>query len=159
VNEESRKELHEQFVRKVAKDHPVGTPVAAHELTRLARTLGTQLPAAYAEFLRRHGALVCSTAMRDAPGAERAELRQLLAPQDVVNISRAMWCDLLPVDMFIFGFDANDNTLCFQVGNQARDDAPVFMWSAKRERLLRVAESFDELLAYSLAGARNGVAA
>jgi hypothetical protein len=122
-----------------AGDHAGGTPVAAYELAKVARALGTQLPGAYVEFLRQHGALELS-------GAGSAKLRQILPPEEALKKSREMWCVQLPVDMFVFGFDNRGNALCFQQRNMAGEDTPVFLWSAKSGRIARVADSFKELV-------------
>jgi hypothetical protein len=140
-------------------DDAGGTPVAAHELTRLSRALGTQLPKAYQEFLRQRGAVEWSDAAAGARGEGRAGVRQILPPEEALKKSRDMWCVQLPVDMFVFGFDTRGNALCFQQSKMAGDDTAVFLWSAKSGRITQVADSFKELLAAQVAGAKAGAGA
>jgi hypothetical protein len=130
-----------------AGDHAGGTPVAAHELTKLSRALGTPLPQAYVEFLRQQGAVEWGGAASGTREGGPAKLSRILPPEEALQKSREMWCVQLPVDMFVFGFDSRGNALCFQQGKMAGEDTPVFLWSIKSGRMVRVADSFNELLA------------
>jgi hypothetical protein len=159
VSEEDRKKWLETIGSIKAGVLAGGTPVAAHELTKLSRALGAQLPMAYVEFLRQHGAAEWGHAEPAGRGERPAKLRQILSPEEALKKSREMWCLQLPVDMFVFGLDNRGNMLCFQQCKMAGADTPVFLWSAKSGRIVRVADSFNELLAVQVAGAKAGAAA
>jgi hypothetical protein len=147
VSKEDQKKWVKSVGSMPAEDHAGGTPVAAHELMKLSRALGTPLPRAYVEFLQQQGTMewdgVASGAREEGP----AKLRRILSPEEALKKSREMWCGQLPVDMFVFGFDSRGNALCFQQSKMAGEDTPVFLWSIKSGRIVRVADSFNELLA------------
>lgn len=158
IEEDRKKSLEAGGLVKVG-ENAGGTPVAAHELTTLARALGTPLPKAYSEFLRQHGAIEWNTTASGTRGAGPAKLRQILAPQEALKKSREMWCLQLPVDMFVFGFDHRGNALCFQQCKMDGEDTPVFLWSTKSGRISRVADSFSKLLTATMGTPKAGAPA
>ena len=146
--ENSRSVLHDQFVRAFVDPGDKIIPVSSGELARVARLLSTQLPAAYVQFMRQYGPVCCHSIVRllAEHGLSYADLRQMLAPQEVLKKSRDLWCRQLPVDVFVFALDSTRNAFCFRQSRSAQDDAPVLWFSVQREKLVEIGESFDGLL-------------
>ena len=80
MNEESRNELHAQFVLAFASHDPAPHAVSESELAELAKLLTTHLPASYSQFLRGHGPVFCPTILRLTldHGLDHPDLRQIL---------------------------------------------------------------------------------
>jgi hypothetical protein len=146
--EESRNELHAQFARLFVDPSAKRSTVTSLELAQLARLLTTQLPASYVQFMRQYGPVSCHSILQliAQRGLSYADLRQLLAPQDVLNKSRDLCCRQLPVGVFVFAVDSRRNAFCFRQSTSAQDDAPVLLFSVQQEKLVELRESFDGLL-------------
>jgi len=148
MTEESRNELHVQFVLAFAAHDPAPHAVSESELAGLAKFLTTHLPASYSQFLRRHGPVFCPTILRLTldHGLDHPDLRQILTPQLVLQRSRELWCQQLPVDLFAFASDCMGNAFCFRQSKTPQDDAPVMFFSRQADELMELGETFDELL-------------
>jgi hypothetical protein len=146
--EEPRSELHAQFVLTFAERGSTRNPVSEEELAELAKLLNTHLPASYCQFMRKHGPVYCPTILRLSVecGLEHPDLRQFLTPQQVLKKSRELWCQQLPVDLYVFANDCMGNAFCFSQSKVPLDDAPVLFLSRQVEELVNLGESFDELL-------------
>jgi hypothetical protein len=122
--------------------------VTWRELSGMARLLSTQLPGAYVEFLRRHGAVSCHAVLRSI--VERRlgypDLCRFLEPRDVLKLSRELWCGQLPVDVYAFAVDSMGDAFCFRHSHMAQDDAPVLLFSLPCQKLMPLCDSFDGLL-------------
>jgi hypothetical protein len=146
--EQARQDLHARVTARFADTHAAGPAVTLRELTGLARLLSTQLPGAYVEFLRRHGAVSCHAVLQSI--VERRlgypDLCRFLEPCDVLKLSRELWCGQLPVDVYVFAVDSMGNAFCFRQSHMAQDDAPVLLFSLVCQKLVPLCDSFDGLL-------------
>ena len=145
---EPRIDLHAGFVRTFVESGTTAHAPSLRELTELARLLSTQLPAAYVQFMRQHGPVACHSMLRRIAerGLSQPDLRQFLAPPEILKKSRDLWARQLPVEVFAFAVDSKRNAFCFRRSHSARDDAPVLLFSVQRQTLADLCESFDGLL-------------
>ncbi len=146
--EQARLDLHARFAAHFVDSHALRHVVTLRELTILSRLLSTQLPGAYVEFLRRHGAVTCHAVLRSI--VERRlgypDLCRFLDPGAVLKLSRELWCGQLPVDVYAFAVDSMGNAFCFRQSRMAQDDAPVLLFSLACQKLTPLCDSFDGLL-------------
>ncbi len=148
--EQARQDLHARFASRFVDSRAARRVVTLGELTALARLLTTQLPGAYVEFLRRHGAVNCHAVLRSI--VERRlgcpDLCRFLEPRDILKLSRELWCGQLPVDVYAFAVDSMGNAFCFRQSRMAQDDAPVLLFSLACQKLVPLCDSFDGLLSW-----------
>ena len=122
--------------------------VTGHELSHLARLLSTQLPGAYVQFMRRHGADSLAIVLRSMVERQVGypDRCRFLEPPEVLKLSRELWCGQLPVDVYTFAVDGMGNAFCFRQSRMAIEDAPVLLFSLVCQKLVPFCDSFNDLL-------------
>jgi hypothetical protein len=148
----TRIEIHDAFV---ARFHlgAERTPVTDEQLDVVEAALNTKLPAAYRQFMTRHG-VVHSQSILDEIVDKKLEphpdVQDFLEPQEAINNTKGYWSAGMPENLIGIASDCMGNMIGFHRQDFPADDAPVLFFDHDFVEVNEIAPSFDEFLAWYL---------
>ena len=147
----TRTEIHRDFVERFHFGERNGT-VPEAQLDAIESELETKLPAAYREFMTRHGPVYTSDTLHEiAEGnIDHPDIQNVLDPAEAIEGTKAYWSGGMPNDVIGIGSDCMGNMIGFRRQAKASDDAPVVFFDHDFVEVYEVAPSFDEFLAWYL---------
>jgi hypothetical protein len=147
----SRTAIHDAFVGRfhVGERQEL---VTGPQLDQIEAELNTKLPAAYREFVTRHGIVFTPGILQEIvdKNIDHADVQYFLGPKEVIENMKAYWSAGMPKNVIGVASDCMGNMIGFCRHDETLDDAPVVFFDHDFVEVFEIAPSFDELLTWYL---------
>ena len=145
----SRATIHDDFVTHFHfGSRPV--PVSLQQLDAVEAELNSKLPAAFRQFMTRHGSVYTPTILDEISdnNIEHPDIQNILNPRDAIEGTKSYWSAGMPSDVIGVGSDCMGNMIGFRRQAVIVDDAPVVFFDHDFVEVTELAPSFDEFLSW-----------
>src|SRR5579859_8071455 len=111
----SRKEIHDSFVGRFHFGDRMA-PWTNQQLNEIEAELDTKLPAAYREFMTRHGVIYTPQILEQIVDAnlDHPDVQDFFKPHEVIDDTRAYWSGGMPEDVIGIASDCMGNMIGFR---------------------------------------------
>lgn len=128
------------------------TVVTSEQLDIVEAALNTKLPAAYRQFMIRHGVVHSQRILGEIVdnNLEHPDVQDFLEPQQAIDDTKIYWSAGMPENLIGIASDCMGNMIGFHRQERLSDDAPVLFFDHDFVEVNEMAPSFDEFLAWYL---------
>ncbi|MBN2384553.1 SMI1/KNR4 family protein [bacterium] len=122
------------------------------ELDKIDEVLNTRLPAAYRQFMMRHGVVFTPSILDEIADdqMDHPDLQEFLKPMDVIEGTKMYWSAGMPTDVIGFASDCMGNMFGFLRNSVPSDDSPVVFFDHDFVEVDELSPSFNEFLSWYL---------
>jgi hypothetical protein len=149
----SRIEIQDAFVTRFRSDTLYDrAPVTVGQLDDIEVKLNTKLPAAYRDFMLRHGAVYTPSILSEIVdnNLDHPDMKEFFEPHEVIRDTKLCWSGGMPDNVIGIASDCMGNIFGFDRHRSPSDDSPVIFFDHDFVEVYEVAPSFDELLNWYL---------
>jgi SMI1 / KNR4 family (SUKH-1) len=129
------------------------TLVTGEQLDAVEAALNTKLPAAYRQFMIRHGVIHSQGILGEIVDNQlepHPDVQDFLEPQEAIDNTKSYWSAGMPDNLIGIASDCMGNMIGFNRHDSVSDDAPVLFFDHDFVEVNEIAPSFDDFLTWYL---------